>query len=162
MSPVHTRILPPGSIDESRLTYVVIAAREKEMWVFVRHRDRSTWEMPAGHIEKNESADRLPSGNCRGDRDGQRQAEPPLRLPGKFFWRKPNGAVCTAPIYRIGIRNWNTKLWSFSSSLSSLFHLLTRRCRPCCSNMHMSCCDHELKALLLQLKQQMHFHEDFL
>ena len=56
MSPVQTLILSPGSIDESRLTYVVIAAREKEMWVFVRHRDRSTWEMPAGHIEKDESA----------------------------------------------------------------------------------------------------------
>lgn len=51
-----TRILPIESIDESKLIYVVIAAREMGKWVFVRHRDRSTWEMPAGHIEKGESA----------------------------------------------------------------------------------------------------------
>jgi len=44
-------------MDESSLTYVVIAAREKGKWVFVRHRERSSWEMPAGHIEKGESAD---------------------------------------------------------------------------------------------------------
>ena len=57
MPAVHTRILPPDSIEEARLTYVVIAAWEKERWVFVRHRERSTWEMPAGHIEKGETAD---------------------------------------------------------------------------------------------------------
>ena len=57
MPVVHTRILPPDSIEEARLTYVVIAAREKERWIFVRHHERTTWEMPAGHIEKGESAD---------------------------------------------------------------------------------------------------------
>ncbi len=57
MPAVHTRILPPDSIEEDQLTYVVIAAREKEKWIFVRHQERSTWEMPAGHIEKGETAD---------------------------------------------------------------------------------------------------------
>lgn len=57
MPPISTRILPPGSLDEANLIYVVIAAREKGKWVFVRHRERLSWEMPAGHIEKGESAD---------------------------------------------------------------------------------------------------------
>jgi 8-oxo-dGTP diphosphatase len=57
MRQVKTLILPPNSIEESILRYVVIAARERGLWVFVRHRDRTTWEMPAGHIEKGESAD---------------------------------------------------------------------------------------------------------
>jgi 8-oxo-dGTP diphosphatase len=39
------------------LTYVVVGARENGKWIFVRHRDRNTWELPAGHIDKNESAD---------------------------------------------------------------------------------------------------------
>ncbi|MFO7668481.1 MAG: NUDIX domain-containing protein [Bacteroidales bacterium] len=56
MRQVQTLILPRNSIDESILRYVVIAARENDMWVFVRHRDRTTWEMPAGHIEKSESS----------------------------------------------------------------------------------------------------------
>jgi 8-oxo-dGTP diphosphatase len=56
--PVTTEIHPPGRFNERELTYVVIGARYMDRWIFVRHRDRSTWEMPAGHIEKGESADR--------------------------------------------------------------------------------------------------------
>lgn len=57
MPTVQTRILPKNSIHETKLSYVVIAARENEEWVFVRHRERNTWELPAGHIEEGESAD---------------------------------------------------------------------------------------------------------
>lgn len=46
----------PDSIALKDLTYVVIGAREGEKWIFVRHKERSSWELPAGHIEKNESA----------------------------------------------------------------------------------------------------------
>jgi 8-oxo-dGTP diphosphatase len=58
MTVVRTRILPAGSIEESMLFYVVIGAREAGNWIFVRHADRVTWEMPAGHIEPGEAADR--------------------------------------------------------------------------------------------------------
>ncbi len=34
-----------------------MAARYRKEWIFVRHRDRKSWEMPAGHIEQGESAD---------------------------------------------------------------------------------------------------------
>ncbi|MEN8228819.1 MAG: NUDIX domain-containing protein [Bacteroidota bacterium] len=54
---VITELYPPGSVEESKLIYVVMAARYSEEWIFVRHRDRNTWEMPAGHIEQGESAD---------------------------------------------------------------------------------------------------------
>jgi 8-oxo-dGTP diphosphatase len=37
------------------LTYSVIAARHNGLWIFVRHHDRSTWEIPGGHIEENET-----------------------------------------------------------------------------------------------------------
>ena len=57
MTAVHTRILSPGSIDEAKLTYVVIGVLEDDRWIFVRHRERTSWEMPAGHIEQGESAD---------------------------------------------------------------------------------------------------------
>jgi 8-oxo-dGTP diphosphatase len=39
------------------LTYSVIAARHNGQWIFVRHHDRSTWEIPGGHIEMGESSD---------------------------------------------------------------------------------------------------------
>jgi 8-oxo-dGTP diphosphatase len=46
----NTNFLPPES-----LTYSVIAARYKKEWLYVRHCDRSTWEIPGGHIEEGES-----------------------------------------------------------------------------------------------------------
>jgi len=54
---ISTNCLLPGAVEESDLTYVVMCARYKGDWIFVRHVERETWEMPAGHIEKGESAD---------------------------------------------------------------------------------------------------------
>ena len=34
-----------------------MAARYREEWIFVRHHNRRSWEMPAGHIDPGESAD---------------------------------------------------------------------------------------------------------
>jgi 8-oxo-dGTP diphosphatase len=55
MTTVTTRILPPESVSEEKLTYVVIGARQEGLWIFVKHRQRMTWEMPAGHIEAGET-----------------------------------------------------------------------------------------------------------
>ena len=56
MSPL-TRVLPPGSVADPELTYVIIGARYREEWIFVRHRERQSWELPAGHIEAGEDPD---------------------------------------------------------------------------------------------------------
>ena len=56
MTPV-TRLFPAGSLNDEDLTYVVMGARYKDKWIFVRHRERQSWEMPAGHIEPGESPD---------------------------------------------------------------------------------------------------------
>jgi 8-oxo-dGTP diphosphatase len=45
----------PSYVPDSKLTYSVIAARFKDKWLFVRHKDRTTWEIAGGHIEENES-----------------------------------------------------------------------------------------------------------
>lgn len=39
------------------LKFVVIASQHKGQWVFVQHKERTSWEMPGGHIELNETAD---------------------------------------------------------------------------------------------------------
>lgn len=51
-------MLPAGSVRTSDLTYVVIGAREEDRWIFVRHEERNTWELPAGHIEPGEHPDK--------------------------------------------------------------------------------------------------------
>ena len=45
----------PDYLHDGKLTYSVIVARYEGRWVFVRHHDRTTWEIPGGHIEKNET-----------------------------------------------------------------------------------------------------------
>ncbi len=53
-----TKALAPGSINDSELSYVVMGARYRGEWIFVRHRQRQSWELPAGHIETGEGPDR--------------------------------------------------------------------------------------------------------
>ncbi len=48
----------PDYMPVSGLTYSLIAARYYGKWIFVRHRGREGWEMPAGHIEKDETPDK--------------------------------------------------------------------------------------------------------
>lgn len=43
-------------INEEKLIFVVIYSLYREKGVFVRHRERTTWEIPGGHIEKGENA----------------------------------------------------------------------------------------------------------
>lgn len=47
----------PGEIPDSQLEYVVIAARFQNQWIFSRHKQRSTWEIPGGHREPGEAVD---------------------------------------------------------------------------------------------------------
>lgn len=42
-------------IDEKELSFAVIMARYNEKWIFVKHKNRSTWEIPGGKREKHET-----------------------------------------------------------------------------------------------------------
>lgn len=42
--------------EPGKISYVVIAARHKGGWLFVRHRRRGGYELPAGHPEPGEDA----------------------------------------------------------------------------------------------------------
>lgn len=48
-------IHPLGSVEENVLKYAVICARYRGRWIFCRHKDRCTWELPGGHIEPGET-----------------------------------------------------------------------------------------------------------
>ncbi|AHM56360.1 NUDIX hydrolase [Peptoclostridium acidaminophilum DSM 3953] len=49
------KIIFHDSVDEELIKYVIIASRYEGRWVFCKHRDRTTLEMPAGHREEGES-----------------------------------------------------------------------------------------------------------
>lgn len=42
-------------VDDNCLKYAVIVSRYHEKWVFVRHRERLTWEIPGGRREVGET-----------------------------------------------------------------------------------------------------------
>ena len=44
-----------NSVEDSKLHFAVIMARYKKKWIFVRHKERETWEIPGGHREQNEN-----------------------------------------------------------------------------------------------------------
>lgn len=47
---------PYREISEVNVKYAVVIARFHDNFVFVKHRERTTWEIPGGHIEPGESA----------------------------------------------------------------------------------------------------------
>lgn len=49
------RFYAPGEIPDEQIAFSVVAARMRGEWVFCRHRDRATWEMPGGHREAGET-----------------------------------------------------------------------------------------------------------
>lgn len=42
-------------IDDERLKFAVIAAIYKDQWIFCRHKERETYEIPGGHREVKEN-----------------------------------------------------------------------------------------------------------
>lgn len=44
-----------GTIEDDQLLYAVVMARYTNKWIYVKHRDRTTWEIPGGHREENET-----------------------------------------------------------------------------------------------------------
>lgn len=48
----------PISNRTEALIYVVLVSRYRHQWVIVRHGERTTWEIPGGHIEEGESPNR--------------------------------------------------------------------------------------------------------
>ncbi len=46
-----------GQVEDSAFKFAVISARMKGKWIFVKHRERDTWEIPGGHRESGEHLD---------------------------------------------------------------------------------------------------------
>lgn len=53
---IEVKIHPLGA-DSNHYRYVVITAQYKNKWIWVKHRERDTWEIPGGHVEEGESPD---------------------------------------------------------------------------------------------------------
>ena len=55
---MKTEFYPINEKRNSILKYAIVGSRYQfNKWIFVRHKDRTTWEIPAGHIEYGEHPD---------------------------------------------------------------------------------------------------------
>lgn len=54
---MKVKIFDSDSESGGSILFSIIAARHKGKWLFVRHRERSTWEIPGGHVEEGEDPD---------------------------------------------------------------------------------------------------------
>ena len=53
MLPVYIHEL--GSVDDKELTRVVCVSQFEDKWVYSKNKKRGGWEIPGGHIEKDET-----------------------------------------------------------------------------------------------------------
>ena len=44
-----------GKIEEEKFKFAVICAKYNDKWIFCRHKQRTSWEIPGGHREINET-----------------------------------------------------------------------------------------------------------
>lgn len=44
-----------NTIEDNKLKFAVIMTKFNGQWLYVRHKNRNTWEIPGGHREENES-----------------------------------------------------------------------------------------------------------
>lgn len=52
----EVKFYDPSFEPGSALTYSIISAKYNNRWIFVRHHNRSTWEIAGGHIENGETS----------------------------------------------------------------------------------------------------------
>lgn len=52
---MYIKVHKAGQVNEEDLKFVVICVKFKSQWLLVRHKERTTWEMPGGHMEDGES-----------------------------------------------------------------------------------------------------------
>lgn len=53
---MHIKVHKAEQVNEENLKFVVICVKYKSQWLLVRHKERTTWEMPGGHMEDGESS----------------------------------------------------------------------------------------------------------
>lgn len=54
---MEVKVLEIGQVEDSAIKFAVIGARMDGQWLFVKHRERDTWEFPGGHREIGEQLD---------------------------------------------------------------------------------------------------------
>ena len=52
---VKVTFIKQGEVSEDKFKFAVIAAKYAGKWILCRHKERTTWEIPGGHVEAGET-----------------------------------------------------------------------------------------------------------
>ena len=94
-----------NKVEDSQLKFAVIATKYNERWIFVRHRERLTWEIPGGHREEGEDINLTASRELREE------------TGAKEFSIIP---VCVYSVTRDGVETFGQLFYSQVESLDEL------------------------------------------
>lgn len=98
------RFYPLGSVPDDCLKYAVVSARCAEAQVLCRHRERSSWECPGGHIEAGESPVEAASRELYEETGARAECLEPVCVYSVQFGSIPEtfGLLCRAQITQPG------------------------------------------------------------
>jgi 8-oxo-dGTP diphosphatase len=54
MNKTKVQFYEDNTIDDDKLEFAVILAKYQNKWIYCKHKERDTWEIPGGHREKDE------------------------------------------------------------------------------------------------------------
>lgn len=93
-----------GSIPQEQLKFAVIVAKYKNKFVFVRHRNRTTWEIPGGTREHNESINKTATRELVEETGAKRYKIQPVAIYGvRKKGYKYYGQLFYADIFEFGV-----------------------------------------------------------
>ena len=52
MNKTKVQFYEDNTIDDDKLEFAVILAKYQNKWIYCKHKERDTWEIPGGHREQ--------------------------------------------------------------------------------------------------------------
>lgn len=87
-------LFPLDSVPEEQIKFAVIVTRFRGKWLFSRHKERTTWEIPGGHREPGES----PIETARRELFEETGAVSAKIYPVGLYKRRDYGLLCYAEV----------------------------------------------------------------
>ena len=92
-----TTFYPPDAVEGKEIKYAVLCARYQGKWIFCRHKERQTWELPGGHVEPGET----PLEAARRELYEETGAEDADILPVTLYKLFDYGLLCFADVKKL-------------------------------------------------------------